>query len=225
LPDALRAKLEYRGYDISEDFAREARRTAEGLGLRSHDVQIGDLSNFDRIYEASLRFDFITLTNTVHEVRPSALARVIVNCVERLSVDGSLFIYDMETIDPPELGAVTWSRDEVEEILRAILRTLGVANYEPPVSHWPHRICSAWHAHIQRSYLGLTAEQIARSREQAVTRTVELIQSLLARKLDDCRAALESLTVHGAGTPEEQTQKLRFLFDYWALSRALRTRE
>ena len=35
------------------------------------------------------------------------------------------------------------------------------------------------------------------------------------------RSALESLTVHGAETAEEQEDKERLLFEFWAISRAL----
>src|SRR5271157_3010579 len=57
-----RSLLEYWGYDIKEQFAKETQRTAESLGLASIDIKIGDLCNINRLYTLETKFDFITLT-------------------------------------------------------------------------------------------------------------------------------------------------------------------
>jgi hypothetical protein len=44
---------------------------------------------------------------------------------------------------------------------------------------------------------------------------------LLNRKLGECRDSLETLTLYGAETAEEQEDKERLLFEFWAVSRAL----
>jgi hypothetical protein len=67
---------------------------------------VGELSDFDRILPSGVHFDFITLTNTVHEIEPSRLATLFVTCLGRLTDMGTLFVYDMDRIKPPELGAV-----------------------------------------------------------------------------------------------------------------------
>jgi len=93
LSKQAREKIEYWAYDLDQDFARETRKTAEHLGFASLETRIGDLSDFDRILPSGILFDFITLTNTVHEIEPIRLATVLVNCVGRLTSMGSLFIY------------------------------------------------------------------------------------------------------------------------------------
>jgi hypothetical protein len=47
---AGRAKIEFWAYHIAHDFARETTRTAERLGFASLQVEVGDLSDFDRIF-------------------------------------------------------------------------------------------------------------------------------------------------------------------------------
>ena len=100
-----RGKIDYLGYDVSNDNAKAAGRLASAAGFRSHDVKIGSLADLGRLLDRR-RFDFITFTNTVHEVHPAQLALVLTEALFRLSPSGRLFIYDMESIRPPELGAV-----------------------------------------------------------------------------------------------------------------------
>jgi hypothetical protein len=52
-----------------------------------------EIGGFVRILPSGILFDFITLTNTVHEIEPIRLATVLVSCVGRLTSMGSLFIY------------------------------------------------------------------------------------------------------------------------------------
>jgi hypothetical protein len=59
--------------------------------------------------------------------------------------------------------------------------------------------------------------------DSAVQDTRSEIEQILRRRLDECRASLETLTMYGAETAEEQDDKERLLFEFWALSRALET--
>src|SRR5579862_985938 len=90
-----RNKIEYTGYDLSDDYVKETDKLASDSGLRSHRGVIGDLADVHKLLVAE-QFDFITLTNTVHEIRPRKLAAVLVDSILRLSPTGALFIYDME---------------------------------------------------------------------------------------------------------------------------------
>jgi hypothetical protein len=55
----------------------------------------------------------------------------------------------------------------------------------------------------------------------AVQATSDEISLLLRKRIAECRAALETLTVHGAQTAEEAADKESLLFEFWALWRAL----
>jgi cyclopropane fatty-acyl-phospholipid synthase-like methyltransferase len=216
-----REKINYWGYDLDQNFARETRKTAEALGFLSLDIRVGDLSDFDRILPVGAQFDFITLTNTVHEIEPSRLATLLVNCLRRLAATGTLFIYDMERIKPPELGAVPWSRDDVKSIVHRILDGFGVSAYRPEVALWNHSTTNGWNVQLERQHLGISSEDVEARSKQAISGAGTEIMTLLHRKLEICRASLESLTIHGAETAEEQADKENFLFEFWSLSRAL----
>jgi SAM-dependent methyltransferase len=219
-PEA-RSSLEYSGFDISQQYARETRRTAESMGLASLDLKVGELQEFDKMYGPGERFDFITLTNTVHEVTPRRLASILVECVLRLSDNGNLFIYDMERIRPPELGAVPWKRDEVRAIVRTLLDSFGAFSYRPEVGLWNHATCTAWNVLLQRQYFGVTVDEATAQKAKAIDSISHLIAQLLTSKLEICRRSLDTLTLCGAETAEEEEEKVRLLFEFWAISRAI----
>jgi hypothetical protein len=216
-----RARIEYWAYDVNQNFARETRKTAERLGFASLQTKVGDLSDFDQILPPGALFDFITLTNTVHEIEPVRLANLLARCIGRLSDSGTLFIYDMERIKPQELGALPWIRDDVRRIVRRLLDALGASAYRPEVGLWNHMTSDGWNVQLQRQHLNVSrADAIARL-DIAIQATRDEIMQLLTRKLGECRASLETLTLYGAETREEQDDKERLLFEFWALSRAL----
>jgi Methyltransferase domain. len=219
-PEA-RGKIEYVGYDLNQEFARETTRTAARLGFASLQSKVGELSEFDHVLATDVEFDFITLTNTVHEVEPSRLAALLVGCMHRLSPNGTLFIYDMELIDPPELGALPWRRDVIRKIVFRMLDGFGAKHYRPEVGLWHHRSCNGWNVQIQREYLELSQADVSERSEAALQETRESIVSIMRRRLAECWISLETLTVHGAETAEEQEAKGHLLFEFWALSRSL----
>lgn len=221
LSKEARAKVEYWAYDLDQDFARETRKTAEHLGFASLQTTVGDLSEFDRILPSGALFDFITLTNTVHEIEPIRLATLLVSCLGRLTDMGTLFVYDMERIKPPELGALPWSRDDIRRIVLRMLDALGASAYRPEVGLWNHRTCNGWNVQLERHHLGVSRSDAAQRIVAAVNETRDEISQLLRRRLTECRASLETLTMCGAETAEEQDEKERLLFEFWSLSRAL----
>ncbi len=216
-----RAKIEFWAYDLDQDFARETRKTAERLGFASLEVKVGDLSDFDRILPGGVFFDFITLTNTVHEIEPIRLSNLLVNCVGRLTDTGTLFIYDMERIKPPELGAIPWRRDDIRGMVRCMLDALGASKYHPEIGLWNHRTCNGWNVQLQRQHLNVSRSDAVARVDKAVQETRNEISQLLRRRLSACKGALETLTQCGAETAEEQDDKERLLYEFWALSRAL----
>jgi SAM-dependent methyltransferase len=212
-------KIEFTGYDLSDDYVKATEKLASSSGLRAYCGVVGDLADVDKLLDTK-QFDFITLTNTVHEIRPRKLAGILVDAILRLSPSGILFIYDMETIDPPELGAVPWSGSDLTEILRQILAAFKVEAYDPPVNHWQHRTRDAWSVQIHRNHL-VSNEAPASFRNSAQSAAATIITDLLKNKYTRCRAALEKLTKYGPETADEQTAKETLLSEFWALSRAL----
>jgi hypothetical protein len=217
--DTAKSKIEYTGYDRSDSYVRETEKLASGCGLHSHRCIIGDLGDVHKLL-ADEQFEFITLTNTVHEIRPRKLAAVLVDAILRLSPTGILFIYDMESISPHELGAVPWSSGDLKAMLCPVLETFKVGPYDPPVNHWQHRTRNAWSVQIHRNHLA-TSENLSPLRGPAESATESVIANLLRAKHARCRAALEKLTVYGLETADEQTAKETLLFEFWALSRSL----
>jgi SAM-dependent methyltransferase len=215
-----RSKLRYFGYDIDNGFARNADMTASKMGLADCEFAIGDLAEFHKHDKLAGPWDFITFTNAVHELRPHSLARILLEAIVRLDESGCLFIYDMETLASPELGAVLWTGSEFGELLGSVFHALGCSEYEPTVGSWVHKSCAGWNAQIHRKHLKLPSNVID-SLESAVDKTVDSIAGLLGRKLKNTKDALEGLTRYGPQNAAEEADKPRLLNDLWALTRAL----
>ena len=206
---------------MNEGFARDTARVAAGLGFSSCEVKVGDLSDFDRLLPDGARFDFITLTNTVHEVAPGSLAALFLHSILRLTDTGTLFIYDMERVVPPELGAIPWAKDDVRRVVTAMLHSLGADDYRPEVGRWNHRTCDGWNVQIERKHIHVSSADIGAVTGATLTATSDEIISVLAQRMVRCRAALEKLTQYGSETAAESDEREYLLFEFWALSRAL----
>lgn len=148
------------------------------------------------------------------------LATLLVECVGRLSPDGVLFLYDMERLKPPELGAVPWRSEEVRSIVFILLDTLGAGPYRPEVGGWQHTNVSGWNCQIRRAHMGLADAALAAAAQAAINATSARIAELLREKLDALARQLENLTLYGAETPEEEAAKVDALYEFWSLTRA-----
>jgi SAM-dependent methyltransferase len=215
-----RAKLILFGYDIDNDNTRHAQKLASSLDLRACDFAIGELSEFYRDNRTKGPWDFITLTNTVHEISPKALSAILVGAIERLSETGCLFVYDMDRLSTPELGAVLWTGPEASAILGTLCEALGCTAFKPPVGTWPHSSCNGWNANIQRSHMQLPPDWRNRLGD-AVHATSHCIETVLRHKRAEVSKALEGLTRFGPETEKERKDKEKLLYDFWAISRAL----
>jgi hypothetical protein len=102
-----------------------------------------------------------------------------------------------------------------------MLDALGAPTYRPEVGLWHHTTCNGWNVQLERQHLGLSPENVIARAEEAVKRTRDEISELLRNKLAGCRASLETLTICGAETAEEQEDKERLLYEFWSVSRAL----
>jgi SAM-dependent methyltransferase len=163
LSNKHREKLSYFGYDINVDHTRAAERIALNLQLQNYDFFHGDLFNFNTIIPNEKRFDFITCTNTAHEFQPGAFATILLDSLVRLTQSGELFIYDMESLNTPELGALPWRSSEIGKLLNLVFEVLETEFRVHP-SIWSHTSCKGWTVTIQRQYIGKTDQEISERR-------------------------------------------------------------
>jgi hypothetical protein len=181
------------------------------------------LAHFHQVLDGGLVFDFITLTNTIHEIEPTRLAGILFNCLCRLTNDGSLFIYDMESLPSPELGAVPWKGAEFARIIGTLLHAVGVSGYSPPIGRWTHRTCKGWNAQVEKKHILRETVNIQDQRTEAISATTVVIVEILERRAAECRSVLESLTRFGSITTGSETAgEMAALYEHWALDRALR---
>jgi SAM-dependent methyltransferase len=223
ISDARRAALAYYAFDIDHEGLRAAGRAAEKLGLASHETAVGDLRTFAALYPGELRFDFITFTNAVHEVSPTEIAQVFADCMLKLTPDGQLFVYDMETIDPPELGAIPWSGDDAAKIVRTLLDSFGCLDYSPEVGRWKHSKTTGWSVVLERKHMR-PMDELVGLRDAVISQTARTIRDVMTERLGRCKRALEMLTRYGAASKEEKLDKQRLLYELWAITRVLEAR-
>lgn len=117
LTEKFRKKLHFVGYDIDNLHTRHAQKIASSMELGGCRFGIGELARFSQHSVTTGPWNFITITNTIHEISPSSLADIIANALVRLHDSGCLFIYDMDNLPAPELGAVMWTAQEITEIV------------------------------------------------------------------------------------------------------------
>ena len=219
IPETRRKKIDYVGFDVSADYARAAEKAAESLFGRGR-VQVCELQDFERLLEDQDLFDFITMTNTVHEVGPDGLAKTLVATLCRVTSTGCIFIYDMETLPELELGAIPWTGEEVEAVVHSMLSAAGVPPEAlPDVAVWPHKSCQCWNLQLHRSHLSV--DGFEGHRETMFEATATVIRELLEEKLVAINTGIDSAARFGIEDVEEREEVHRLLYDYWAISRAL----
>lgn len=214
-----RAKLSYLGYDINVDHTRTAERMAAELHFNEYAFLHGDLSNFDKLTNKDRRFDFITCTNTAHELHPGAFANMFLDSLLRLTNTGELFIYDMESLKTPELGALPWRGSEIGKLLNSAFEVLGTKFLVHP-STWSHSSCKGWTVTIQRQYVGKTDQEITDLRQPITERLEKEIDEILISRFDECNRLLESFCRFGTETADDVNAKQSALYEFWALYRA-----
>lgn len=220
LGQQARSKIELVGYDIESSYSKQAKRLAESKGLASCSFEVGALGQFWTNQKTSGPWGFITLTNTTHEIAPNSLAEIFIRCIERLDENGCLFLYDMERLPNPELGAVPWSAAEIQTIIATLLGEVGCLTYKPEVGQWVHRSCRGWNAQLKRSHLGLPSDFKDRI-PGALQETNKVVTNLLNERLARANSALESLAEHPAETGEEAEDKIALLYEFWAVYRSV----
>lgn len=219
ISDINRRKISYIGYDINVDYTRTAERIANGLNLKANQFLHGNISNFSRLIPEEQFFDFITCTNTVHELEPGAFSMLILDSLIRLSNTGELFIYDMESLEKPELGALPWQGLEIGHLVNTIFETLGTEFRVHP-STWSHKSCKGWTIIIQKQYLNKSNEEINAKIEEISTNLEQVINSKLESRFIECNRLLQSFCRFGTETADDENSKILALYEFWALYRA-----
>lgn len=214
-----RKKLSYVGYDINVEHTRTAERMADSLALAAYEFLHGDMSSFNDIVKADARFDFITCTNTAHELQPGAFASLLLSALRRLTSAGELFVYDMESLTKQELGALPWRSVEIEALLNAAFEVLGT-DFRVDPSGWSHTTCKGWSVTIQRGYINKTDDEIQAAQVKISERLEIEIDRILSERLAECDRLLDTFCRFGADTPEDVSARLLALYEFWALHRA-----
>jgi ubiquinone/menaquinone biosynthesis C-methylase UbiE len=212
-------KINYFAFDLKDDFLNLTLKQAESQKFKSVKGETGDFTNFSKLFPEEKKFDFITLTNSIHELNPYDLSVLLFETVIRLSDTGILYFYDMETLSNRELGAVSWKADEIHRVVKAFLITAEIENYSPKPGRWPHSSCNGWSLQMHREYLKKSDEELNELKEEIIKKCVEEIDLTLSDKLEECIKSLESFTKHGTETSEDESLKLDLLYDFWAINR------
>jgi SAM-dependent methyltransferase len=217
----LRSKLVYYGYDLKLEHVNITEAKVATLALRSVTVKVGDLPDFTKAFDREIAFDFVTLTNTLHEIEPRKVAAILFDALSRLSNRGLLFVYDMEQLEVDELGAVPWRSSEIEILVATLLSNIGVTRYSVTVSRWRHSRVDGWSLMIEHEHIVREAPNYRERRDDAIRAVSEKAREILSSRLQVCTAALESLTKHGSATGAEKVEETASLYEFWALMRAL----
>jgi|GEM_PF-1706096 len=217
--DEARTKISYSAFDIIEEHLSITLKKAESLKFKSSNGKIGDISDFPNLFPVENKYDFITLTNSIHEFSPLLIPDILFESIIRLSSTGLLFVYDMESLPSLELGAITWTREEIHELLKSFFKNFNIQDYNPTPGRWNHSSCFGWNIQLSREYINISDEELTIRKAEAIELTKKDIVTILKRKLDECEKSLESITKHGAETDEEEKSKQKLLYDFWSLNR------
>ena len=218
-----RKKLSYTGYDINEEHTRIAERIADQLALKDYTFLHGDLSNFTKLLDGQVQFNFITCTNTAHELQPDAFTSIIIDSLLRLTDKGELFLYDMESLEKPELGALPWRAADIRKLLNTIFEELE-SDFRIHPSTWIHKSCKGWTVTIQREYVAKSDSEIRDKREQISKRLESEIDEIIDARLVECNRQLQSYCRFRAETADDATAKISALYEFWALHHAKEAR-
>jgi SAM-dependent methyltransferase len=224
LSDDNRNKLSYTGYDIHVDHTRTAERIASNLNLKAFAFCHGELSLFTNNVNNTQKYDFITCTNTAHELQPGAFAAVVIDSVLRLSTSGQLFLYDMQSLIEPELGALPWRGPEIGVLINSVFEILE-SDYKVHPSTWSHSTCKGWSIVVQKQYIAKTDEELLAKRDEISARLDQEIDRILDVRFEECNRLLQSYCRYGTETANDESSKMAALYEFWALHKAKEVRQ
>lgn len=215
-----RKKIFFSAFDIENGDLKKVQKLATSLDLgKVESIEVGDISRFELIYKIEEKFDFISMTNTIHEFNPNIFGRILVECILRLSVNGVIFIYDMESLPERELGAIPWEKGDIARIVTKLLNEIGVKDYKPEPGQWKHSSCTAWNIYLQRQYFSVEMNEVVLRKEAIIDSVNKEIKILIKQKHESAKKALEAMTDFGPDSGPEEV--INLLYRFWALSRVM----
>ena len=212
---AFRNKIEYTGYDSNSAYIDDARNFFKEMGLEPHFFH-DELSRFSDIVPVENLFHFITCTNTVHEIGPKTFARIIIDSLVRLSESGILFIHDMESLEPPELGAFPWCGHEIDQLLNVVFEVIGT-KYKVCSNRWQHPKCKAWTVVIQRQHINISRDALISKQNEINHNLDKKIKELLHIRLNDTIVKLKCLKSTSTEDDKYKIIKDKLLHDLYAI--------
>jgi len=110
-------RIEYYGYDISNDFLRLTEKTAEKVGI-SCKTKVGRIDDLNK-YFSGQEFALISIINSLHELPLTCVPELFLTLLKLCQKDGSIYLFDLTRVpyDFPEPGAITWNVDTINKIL------------------------------------------------------------------------------------------------------------
>jgi SAM-dependent methyltransferase len=218
IPDNIHAdhvkKNSYFGVDGDKTRLDHARAKATSIGIGAVSCVCALLDTTNSIFEQERDFQLVTLTNTFHELDPLAIPALVVTTLDRLEQNGSLFVYDMQTLERGELGAITWGHDEIQALLNGWCATLKAKVQPPKVTRWRHSRIEGWSFELRRASLGIQNSDLPAAAIELARQMTEALEL----KLKNTMTLLNAMTNDGLKTPGEDATKARELYNFWGLT-------
>ncbi|MEI2397017.1 class I SAM-dependent methyltransferase [Paenibacillus phytohabitans] len=214
---SIMPKIVYHAFDANQIFLDVAMVKASKIDLKA-DRFIGQMENFPRLVDETPQYNFVSLINVVHEIGPYLFAEVLFEALIRLKEDGVIYVYDMEAIDPLEVGALPLNQLEVLKILETFYSSLGTS-LTPNVSKWQHSTTTSWNFTISIKDLNVSRDSLKENKDQIISSTRQFIQVLIEEKFTRCIRQLDLYTKHQTELVGDDASKIRLLYEFWALNR------
>ena len=121
---ASRSKLVYLGTDFDPSHNKACLRVLRNRSLKSYFSQVDAITHdaFTMLDRKHGRFDVVTLLNVLHEIPPLRLFELLGTAIRACKPSGVVVLVDMAELPHLELGAITWSAEDLRRLLRPVLR-------------------------------------------------------------------------------------------------------
>ena len=214
-------KIHFFAYDSNESSIGVTKEIASKYNFGSINTKIAEVKDFCRHRDEYTKCDYITFINSIHEINPFQVMDVINECVLSLSEDGKIYIFDMENINPPELGAIPFFKTEIDRIIDYYFSIIK-ADSKPQTSLWKYTNTNAWQLIIRRKFLRISNEDIIERYLQKRDELNGLIRSIIEEKKTLIATALDSMYEIGEKiTSEDKDEERMSVYLYWAIKKCL----
>ncbi|TGM74273.1 class I SAM-dependent methyltransferase [Leptospira mtsangambouensis] len=221
LDEKYRSKINFTAFEGDATYLKIVKEKAKALSLLKYNEKIGEIADFETLFPSLGNFNFITLINVVHELPPKLLASLLINILNRLTENGILYIFDMETLNPLELGAIPWKKHEIIEIIKTFYIEIETPSYIPEVSQWKFKSTQGWSYTLQRRHIKISHEEILKNKQRIITNVEKQIEKQIQIKFEMTKNILTAHTETDSETSEDKKHIYTSLYDFWALHKAL----